>query len=605
MNLDSIIKTLDDGRERIQCVEVLGKDNNNLILISIYLPSTGSRDHYEEFKDTIDQLNEIVLKYQDTHYIIIGGDLNEDLGNIDRINKRKDYLEKFVKETGLKYDNEGKTFVKVNGEECSELDYFLHKLGKIKPTHKQVLNSVMNNTSDHHPIKMKILYGISNDADCKNLTKDCTNRAVKWDKVDIHLYVAITNEQSDSIARKIKDPENNIYQQRLRTKKEFRRQVRIENAKVKDTEKQRIMETRTKDTKLFHQLVKINRKNRGNAIMDLHVGDICMSGEQNVMEGFKQHFRNLAAPEESTVLENRQYHQQVEYEIGLITEMVKDKNIPPATLEELQKAIKSINKGKSADIYGITVEHILHAGKNLEMLLLNLINIIFKEGKVPDMLKEGLLTPVFKNKGEKNMATNYRGITVLPVLNKVIETIVKLRINPAVLITQNVTQRGFTAGSGPANAALPVEEIYREAKDNNQEYELVLLDAKSAFDVVIHSHLMKRLYHAGIDDKHWTIIQNDVALMSKKTTDMQVQINMANTFAGMEGYKLQPKKSVAINIKPKPTKKETLLEEYTLNEAIMPRVDSAMHLGIIRTNSMKQNIIANIEEYKKIKKKCL
>ncbi|CAG2244708.1 TEAD [Mytilus edulis] len=253
----------------------------------------------------------------------------------------------------------------------------------------------MNNTSDHHPIKMKILYGISNDADCKNLTKDCTNRAVKWDKVDIDLYVAITNEQSDSILNmpletleqatsvleqvhgflndaaatcaankprynakpklnvwspdiklaldemrkyyaqwvkqgKIKDPENNIYQQRLRTKKEFRRQVRIENAKVKDTEKQRIMETRTKDTKLFHQLVKINRKNRGNAIMDLHVGDICMSGEQNVMEGFKQHFRNLATPEESTVLENRQYHQQVEYEIVLITEMVKDKNIPPA-----------------------------------------------------------------------------------------------------------------------------------------------------------------------------------------------------------------------------------------------------------------------------------
>ncbi|VDI51228.1 Hypothetical predicted protein [Mytilus galloprovincialis] len=137
--------------------------------------------------------------------------------------------------------------------------------------------------------------------------------------------------------------------------------------------------------------------------------------------------------------------------------MVKDKNIPPATLEELQKAIKSINKGKSADIYGITVEHILHAGKNLEMLLLNLINIIFKEGKVPDMLKEGLLTPVFKNKGEKNMATNYRGITVLPVLNKVIETIVKLRINPAVLITQKCNSTRIYAGSGPANAALPVE----------------------------------------------------------------------------------------------------------------------------------------------------
>ncbi|CAC5404045.1 unnamed protein product [Mytilus coruscus] len=311
---------------------------------------------------------------------------------------------------------------------------------------------------------------------------------------------------------------------------------------------------------------------------------------------YAQWLKNLATPEESTVLENRQYYQKVEYDIGLITEIVKDKNIQPATLEELQKAIKSFNKGKSADIYEITVEHILHAGKNLEWFLLNLISIIFKKGKVPEMLKEGLLTPV--------------GITVLPVLNKVIETIVKVRINPAVLVTQNVTQQGFTAGSGPANAALPVEEIYRKAKDNNQEYELVLLDAKSAFDVVIHSHLMKRLYHAGIDDKHWTIIQSmhtdatsavkwngqtselfnvlqgvrqggilstdlyklyinpllnmletsnlacrignilcntsacadDVALISKKTTDMQVQINMANTFAGMEGYKLQPKK---------------------------------------------------------------
>ncbi|CAC5382698.1 unnamed protein product [Mytilus coruscus] len=175
--------------------------------------------------------------------------------------------------------------------------------------------------------------------------------------------------------------------------------------------------------------------------MDLHIGDICISGEQNVMEGFKLHFRNLATPEESTVLENRQYHQEVEYEIGLITEIVKDKkNIPPTTLEELQKTIKSFNKGKSADIYGIIVEHILHAGKNLEWLLLNLINITFKEGKVPDMLKVGLLTPVFKNKGQKNIATNYRGITVLPVLNKVIETMVKVRINPAVLVTQNVTQ---------------------------------------------------------------------------------------------------------------------------------------------------------------------
>jgi hypothetical protein len=35
---------------------------------------------------------------------------------------------------------------------------------------------------------------------------------------------------------------------------------------------------------------------------------------------------------------------------------------------------------------------------------------------------------------------------------------------------------------------------------------IILLDAKSAFDVVNPEHLMRRLYHAGISNKIWTLI---------------------------------------------------------------------------------------------------
>jgi hypothetical protein len=34
------------------------------------------------------------------------------------------------------------------------------------------------------------------------------------------------------------------------------------------------------------------------------------------------------------------------------------------------------------------------------------------------------------------------------------------------------------------------------------------LDAKSAFDVVVHKNLLKKLYHLGIQDKHWTLIKS-------------------------------------------------------------------------------------------------
>ena len=83
---------------------------------------------------------------------------------------------------------------------------------------------------------------------------------------------------------------------------------------------------------------------------------------------------------------------------------------------ELQKAIKSINRGKPADIYGITSEHLIYAGGNMEDLILRLINSILKTGQIPDILKVGLLNPIFKNKGDKNNSANYRGITVMPAI---------------------------------------------------------------------------------------------------------------------------------------------------------------------------------------------
>jgi hypothetical protein len=42
------------------------------------------------------------------------------------------------------------------------------------------------------------------------------------------------------------------------------------------------------------------------------------------------------------------------------------------------------------------------------------------------------------------------------------------------------------------NAALPVEEAYRILTDEKQNGHLVLLNAKAAFDKVIHSHLFRR-----------------------------------------------------------------------------------------------------------------
>ena len=47
-----------------------------------------------------------------------------------------------------------------------------------------------------------------------------------------------------------------------------------------------------------------------------------------------------------------------------ISDMTRSKEIQEVSLDELEKAIKSLNKGKAADIFGLTIEHIINAGNS-------------------------------------------------------------------------------------------------------------------------------------------------------------------------------------------------------------------------------------------------
>lgn len=159
------------------------------------------------------------------------------------------------------------------------------------------------------------------------------------------------------------------------------------------------------------------------------------------------------------------------------------------------KALSSIKKGKAADIFDLTVEHFIYGGDALLDYTHSVIQTIFESGIVPDMIKEGHISPIFKNKGSILDIKNYRGITVLPVFEKIIESILKNRVRPKCDKQQCSIQRGFTQNSAPINGSFILEESRREALDLEQLFIIILLDAKSAFDVVVHKSMMRRLYH--------------------------------------------------------------------------------------------------------------
>jgi hypothetical protein len=118
-------------------------------------------------------------------------------------------------------------------------------------------------------------------------------------------------------------------------------------------------------------------------------------------------------------------------------------------MEELENAIKAINTGKSEDIYGLSIENIIYAGEDFQLYLLDLINNIISQYSIPELIKVGLLSPIYKNNGDKNDSKNNRGIVVLPILCKILEHIARNNFRTILTKPQSPLQRGFTTNTSP------------------------------------------------------------------------------------------------------------------------------------------------------------
>ena len=58
-----------------------------------------------------------------------------------------------------------------------------------------------------------------------------------------------------------------------------------------------------------------------------------------------------------------------------------------------------------------------------------LMNLILLDKNAPNSLKLGIPNPIFKNKGSHKDSQNYRGITITPVLTRLLEVILKKESN--------------------------------------------------------------------------------------------------------------------------------------------------------------------------------
>ena len=133
--------------------------------------------------------------------------------------------------------------------------------------------------------------------------------------------------------------------------------------------------------------------------------------------------------------------------------------------------------------------------------LTRIVNESLSQGTVPSEWKYAKITPLFK-KGLSTNMDNYRPISVLPVVSKVLERIVHHQLHSFLSEHKllNLYQCGFRRNHSTELAAIAFLDYIRCGMDLGLLTGAVFIDLRKAFDSVDHEILISKLESYGLRD---------------------------------------------------------------------------------------------------------
>ena len=153
----------------------------------------------------------------------------------------------------------------------------------------------------------------------------------------------------------------------------------------------------------------------------------------------------------------------------------------------------SLKNRRAPGICSITAELLKKGGDSMIKWLAYIINIVWIKKTIPDDWRRGIILPFWKNKGNKEVCSNHRGITLLSIPGKLFAMILLERIRPTFHNHRRSEQAGFTAGRSTTEQIFAIRQIKEKSKEFNKSTYIAFIDFKAAFDSVSRDSLWKIL----------------------------------------------------------------------------------------------------------------
>ena len=196
-HLSPFIKKSPEGSERILVTTLQIPSARPICIINAYMPSGVSAEAVDEFHETIDIVHELLLKYEPTHNLFLGGDINADF--VNRKGRKEELMKRLIEEHKLRdlgaNIQHKSTYINLRLGHASHLDHILIKSHNPQQwsecsiiTEEDDMNAT--NVSTHFPVHCTLTLPEHEQLEVRKKPKQnkTTKTIYKWKERDQERY---------------------------------------------------------------------------------------------------------------------------------------------------------------------------------------------------------------------------------------------------------------------------------------------------------------------------------------------------------------------------------------------------------------------------------
>lgn len=176
-------------------------------------------------------------------------------------------------------------------------------------------------------------------------------------------------------------------------------------------------------------------------------------------------------------------------------------------IEELDKAIGQMPRGKSPGIDGLTVEFYSFFWHDIRLTLYSAYLECISSTNLSPTMKQGLITLIPKPNKDKLLLDNWRPITLLCNDYKLLAHVYANRLNDCLTHLVDECQSAFIKGRHIHNHIRLIFDMLDYRQYIKTESLVLFLDFYKAFDTVEHPFLLKALNFLGFGDNFCNVIK--------------------------------------------------------------------------------------------------